>query len=101
VESSIVTNAKIAGLGDFVIALGTMSLPPGGNKLPKNDGSGKRRHGKILRQESKGLAPQNTFTAQGADILVSNDLKNNLIEICGGVIVQEFHAKPRTVALNW
>lgn len=86
--STIVTNAKIAGLGDVTIALGSSILPPGGNKTPKfttvveNGGtvsfSGRR---------AKGLSPQNIFTAQGADILVSNDLRNNLIEIRGGVTV--------------
>lgn len=86
--STIVTNAKIAGLGDVTIALGPSILPPGGNKTPKfttvveNGGtvsfSGRR---------AKGLSPQNIFTAQGADILVSNNLRNNLIEIRGGVTV--------------
>lgn len=87
--STIATNAKIAGLGDVTIALGATILPPGGNKTPKNTTVNETGGGTVSfsGKRAKGLAPQNTFNAIGADVLVSNSLRNNLIEIRGGVTV--------------
>jgi len=87
-NSTIATDAKIAGLGDVLISIGPSVLPPTGNKIPKNvtvveNGGTVTFAGK----KAKGFSPQNTFTAQGADVLVSNNLKNNLIEIRGNVNV--------------
>ena len=87
--STIATNAKIAGLGDVVIALGPSILPPGGNKTPKFTTVNETGGGTVSfsGRKAKGLSPQNTFNAIGADVLVSNNLRNNLIEIRGGVTV--------------
>jgi hypothetical protein len=87
--STIATNAKIAGLGDVTIALGPSILGPGGDKTPKFTTVNESGGGTVSfsGKKAKGFSPQNTFNAIGADVLVSNNLKNNAMEIRGGVTV--------------
>ncbi len=90
-NSTIQTNAKSPGLGDVTIAVGPTIVPTGtkDKKPPRNTVVNETGGGQVsfTGKRSKGLSPTNTFTALGANILVSNDLKGRAIELQGGVAV--------------
>ncbi len=90
-NSTIQTNAKSPGLGDVTIAIGPTIVPPGSRekKPPRNTVVVETGGGEVVftGKRSRGLSPTNTFTAMGANILVSNDLKGRALEVQGGVTV--------------
>ncbi|MBX3148658.1 S-layer family protein [Candidatus Obscuribacterales bacterium] len=71
--SSVLTNAKIVGLGNINIVLGAPQSP--GNKIPtpKKNVTIVENGGSVLfgGKKAQAAAPGNVFTAQGADVYVS------------------------------
>lgn len=127
-STSILTKVKIAGLGDVVIAIGNSSLPPGGDRLPKNTrfiGTADQpvlvvtpaydpgsSHISFTTEFSlpsaielikplKAILNSDNIEAQKVAQKVFKTSAVGMRLSAGHSAPYEFYTKPRTVALNW